>query len=263
MRRGGLFSLSLFAVLLLLASVTAYADDVTQNIQSIVLENFIEPTQHQWIVTGSKFATKDYPQSAVVKTWPDALYRTAPEGKDLRSLGIHSKFDRMAYNYIEIIPATKGQDGKLVPTAIDLPGRVKSMDVWMWGSYHDFYVEAQVRDYRGMVYVLRLGSLAFRGWKDLTVDIPTYIPQSVTYLPATKNLQLVKLVIWTTPNEAVNDFYVYVNQLKVLTDTFESPWDGESLTNSSYVEKLWSQAGTTTPSGQPAPGTTGTSTQGQ
>ncbi len=263
MRRGGLFSLSLFAVLLLLASVTAFADDVTQNIQSIILENFIEPTQHQWIVTGSKFVTKDYPQSAVVKTWPEALYRTQPEGKDLRSLGIHAKFDRLAYNYIEIIPAAKGQDGKLVPTPIDIPGRARSLDVWMWGSYHDYYVEAQIRDYRGMVYVLRLGNLAFRGWKDLTVDIPTYIPQSAIYLPATQNLQLLKLVIWTTPTEPVNNFYVYMNQIKVLTDTFESPWDGENLTNSSYVNKLWSEAGTNSQGGQQTPGTSGTPTQGQ
>ncbi len=250
MRRGGLLSLSLFAVLLLSANAVAFADEVTQNIQSIIVENFIQPSKHQWIVTGSKFATKDYPQSALVKTWPDALFRTMPQNEDVRSLGIHGKFDRLAYNYIEITPAEKGQDGNLVPTPITLPGRVKNLDVWMWGSFHAFYVEAQVRDYRGIVHVLQLGNLDFRGWKDLQVDIPTSIPQSVSTLPSTKSLQLLKLVIWTTPNESVADFYIYINQIKVLTDTFESPWDGESLTNPSYVQQLWSQARSNSQSGQ-------------
>jgi hypothetical protein len=227
---------------LLVASSAVFADEVTQNLQSVILDNFAEPQQQQWIVTGSKFAAQGFPQSAFVKTWPDALFRKEPAGKDLRSLGIHAKFDRLGYNYIEIIPAKKDQNGTLVPDPIQIPGRLKSLDVWMWGSYHSYYMEVQLRDYRGIVHVLRLGTLDFRGWQDLNVNIPSSIPQTVTYIPSTKGLHLVKFVIWTLPNQPVNDFYTYMNQIKIMTDTFESPWDGETLANPSYVDKLWSDA---------------------
>ncbi|HUX51799.1 MAG TPA: flagellar filament outer layer protein FlaA [Spirochaetia bacterium] len=252
MRRARLLSVSLIAIILLVASSSIYADEVTQNIQSIILDNFFEPQQHEWIVTGSNFVTQGYPQSAMVKTWPDALYRQPPQGTDIRSLGIHAKFDRMGYNYIEITPATKDANGQLVPTPIDIPGRMKSLDVWMWGSYRNYYVEAQLQDYRGIVHVLRLGSLDYRGWEDLTVGVPSSIPQSVTYIPSTKGLKLLKFVIWSTPNTPVDDFYTYINQIKVITDTFESPWDGETLANPSYVDKLWSAAGVSGPAGTQA-----------
>lgn len=237
------------------------ADEVTQNIQSFVLESFDDPQQSHWIVAGSKFSTQGYPQAAFVNTWPDALFRAEPQGKTLNSLGIHGRFDRMGYNYIELTPATAGADGQLTPTGIPIPGRVRSLDLWAWGSNRNYYVDVQLRDYRGIVYVLRLGSIDYRGWKDLTLEIPNYISQSVQYVPSTQSLQLVKIVIWTTPTEKVDDFYVYFDQIKCITDTFESPWDGEDLATPSFVQNLWSNApkATTATAGS---GSAGTSTTG-
>ena len=33
--------------------------------------------------------------------------------------------------------------------------------------------------------------------------------------------------------------YFYFDQLKVLTDTFESLYDGDSLTDQAFVEETW------------------------
>jgi hypothetical protein len=47
------------------------------------------------------------------------------------------------------------------------------------------------------------------------------------------------LRIWTQPTEKVGDFYVYIRQLKVLTDTFDSLFDGNDLADPAYVQELW------------------------
>ena len=98
------------------------ADETTMNLQSKVIASFDDPDAMQWIVQGSKFATKDFPQAQTVRTWPDSLYGRDPEQKNLLALGIHGRFDRKGYNYIEIIPAKKGSDGKLAPTPSHAPG---------------------------------------------------------------------------------------------------------------------------------------------
>ena len=41
---------------------------------------------------------------------------------------------------------------------------------------------------------------------------------------------MTKLVVRTDPEEKVDLFYVYIDQLKVLTDTHVSNFDGENLT---------------------------------
>jgi hypothetical protein len=40
--------------------------------------------------------------------------------------------------------------------------------------------------------------------------------------------------------EQVNNFYIYFDQLKVLTDTFETRYDGEELADPKKVQELWS-----------------------
>ncbi|HOV38510.1 MAG TPA: flagellar filament outer layer protein FlaA [Spirochaetales bacterium] len=227
-----------------------FADEMTTNLQSIIVEDFDNPEASPWFILGSKFSSviktdagEDvYPKMAFVKTWPEALYKKPPEGKDLYVLGVHGKFDRKGYNFIEIIPGQKDSEGKWVPRTISLPGRVKNMDVWVWGSNFDYYLEAHIMDYRGITHVLNFGDIKHIGWKNLGISIPNYVPQSISYIPKYKGLQLVKFVLWTKPHERVDDFYVYLDQIKIFSDVFESPFDGEDLANPEYAQKLWSEA---------------------
>jgi hypothetical protein len=241
----------LICLLLFPLSVSmAFSDEVTTNLQSIIVEDFDNPDASPWFILGSKFSSvikteagEDvYPKMAFVKAWPEALYRRPPEGKEPKVLGIHGKFDRKGYNFIEIIPGQKGPDGKLVPRLIPLPGRVKNMDLWVWGSNLDYYLEVHLMDYRGISHVLNFGDIKHTGWKNIWVNIPTYIPQAVSYAPRYKGLQLVKFVLWTKPHERVDDFYVYLDQVKIFSDMFETPFDGDALANPEQVQKLWSEA---------------------
>jgi hypothetical protein len=240
MRPGMRFFLRATLVLLLYcAAALVSADEVTANLVSVILDNFDQPDKTAWIVQGSKFAAKDYPQSTLVRAWPDALYGANKDKKDLYSLGIHAKFDRKAYNSIEIIPAKKGDNGKLVPNPIMMPGRAKALDLWLWGSNYFFYMEAHIRDFQGVDHVLPMGDLNFQGWRNLSITIPTSIPQARRHIPRYQGLELTEFVIWTRPNESVDDFYVFIDQVKVLTDLFESRFDGDNLADQDYLKDVW------------------------
>ena len=235
------FFLWTLPLLLLFPAASATADETTANLQSKVIVSFDDPDSRLWIVQGSKFTTKDFPQTSIVRTWPDSLFGRNPEKKDLFALGIHSRFDRKGYNSIEIIPAKKGSDGKLVPTTLPLPGRMKSIDLWVWGSNYNYTMDVHLRDFEGIDRVLHLGSLQFAGWRNMSTTITGNIPQSRRYIPRFQALELTKLVIWTTPNERVDDFYIFLDEVKVLTDLFETRFDGDNLADPKALDELWAQ----------------------
>jgi hypothetical protein len=93
-------------------------------------------------------------------------------------------------------------------------------------------------DYRGIVHKLPLGSLHFMGWRNLSVEIPKQIPQTVRYLPMEKPLSLVRFEIWTEPTERVDDYIIYFDHLKVLTDMYKQRFDGDELADQS--DEIWS-----------------------
>ena len=248
-------------ILLCLSALQVFGDEITVDYISIILENFTGETAHHWTYAGrnfdhdfdwavdaSKFASRindeNYPKLTNVDAWPMALYGTNKNNLELRSLGIWGKFDRRGYNWIDVYPIVPGsaQDGEEPePFEIPIPGRIQYLDMWVWGSNLNYYMEAYFRDHQGVVYGLNMGNLGFQGWKNLRVRIPTSIPQSKRVLPRYAGLTFVKFRIWTTPMERVDNFYVYFNQMKVLTDTFESLFDGDDLADPYNVQELWAQ----------------------
>lgn len=261
MRQGSALIVCLMMLTILFAA-PVFADRSTEDAQSKIIERFDAPSSgtdanskyeyaqnHRWDVRGSKFITQGYPKPAWVNTRPQAL--PLPEGSAVGSLGVQFSFDRMGYNFVEFIPVEDkdGADGKPVPMGIPLPGRVKNLDMWWWGSNFNYYVEVQLRDWRGMVHVLRLGDINFKGWKNLKIEIPSYISQDVKYVPNRKGLELVKIVLWTRPEEKVTGgvdeagktipIFVYLDHIKILTDMFENPFDGSDLADPEKAGKLW------------------------
>jgi hypothetical protein len=227
-------------LLLLLVPALSIAQERTVNLESRVLESF-DPGDRttDWLVRGSKFVTEGFPQKAYAEAWPEALYGANREGRELEVLGAHFRFNKQGYNYIEIIPVTENDEGETVPNPIEIPGRARQLDLWVWGSDFDYYLEAHLQDHRGMIHTLKLGSLDFVGWKNLRIAIPNYIPQSADHVPYLEVLRLVKLVVWTKPTESVKDCYVYFDQIKVLTDMFVDRFDGDGLAQPERVQDIW------------------------
>ena len=162
-----LFLGTVLGIALFFTAALVMGDELTQTITSRNLATFDDPaTNGNWIVQGSKYATQGFPQMQLVRAWPEALYGKNRDSKTLFALGVHAKFDRKSYNYIEIIPAAKDSSGKLQPKAIPIPGRVRSIDMWVWGANYNYTLDAHLRDYQGIDHVLHLGSLQFAGWKN-------------------------------------------------------------------------------------------------
>jgi len=264
MKQGSFRAVRLVVFLFLLLFVTGFSaigDEKTIDYLSVVLENFSGDTTHQWQIAGktysyefewsvdaSKFASvvrdEQFPKLTRVEAWPVALFGVNRNNLDLHSLGLWGKFDRRGYNWIDLYPSVPGSAQNGIdpePFEIPMPGRIQSLDMWVWGSNLNYYMEAYFRDYQGVVHAVYLGDLAFQGWKNLRVKIPNSIAQSKRVLPIYAGLSFVKFRIWTTPAERVDNFYIYFNQLKVLTDTFESNFDGDDLADPDNVQQIWAR----------------------
>jgi len=262
--------------LVLLAGIAfvAFGDDRTVNFESKILETFdnTENSLYVWHRDSSRFAVgrdpadKDNPAFASLaletgeffprldffEIWPQALFRNNPDKRELRSLGIWAKFKRGGFNWIDIYPTLKSEGENAAPYEIPIPGRVRYIDMWVWGMNLNINIEVYLRDQQGVVHTVYLGSLDYEGWKNLKAVVPNNVPQRRRILidSRTSNilnanernsvyLKFIKFRIWTTPREAVGDFYVYLDQFKVLTDIFETLFDGDDMTNPDWIREHW------------------------
>ncbi len=249
MRRGIIVSILLVALL----TAAVGADEATRSWESIVLEDFDDGGEYRWVVRGGKFlAVEDeetdleyafpFQFDIVEGVKPDALIVSEANTPDTFGvLGVQASFTRRGYNYVEFMPVEDEDDenGNPIHRPISIPGRPLAIDLWAWGSNYSYYLEVQVRDYRGVVHTLKLGDLGYGGWKNLQVDIPNHIPRAVRFVPNRRRMDLMKIVLWTRPEESVAGFHFYLDQIKVLTDMFETPFDGEGLADPEFVQEVW------------------------
>ncbi len=225
----------------------AIADEVTVNYVPQVLQSF-DPEEvgrenyRNWALYPNKFGYDAQGNSLwegkLVDAWPEALYGKNRDDLELQVLGIHGAFLRKGYNWVEIVPG-EGEGESFEPKPLPIPGRADAIDIWVWGSNHAYQLEVHVRDFQGIDHVLPFGSIQFTGWKNLRVRVPGTIPQTWKYLPRLRNLEVTKLVLWTTPMEKVDDFYLYLDQLKVVSDVFETRYDGDNLSDIDTLQDVW------------------------
>lgn len=226
---------------------TSAADDVTKNIVSQVIDNFDNPEEigWSWAAKGSKFIMEGYPKVMLVDHVPMAIKNVYPDPDGgYKVLGLEAKFSRQGDNWIDIFPVNP--EGEI--TEIPFPGIVSQVDLWVWGSNYNYDLELLLRDSTGRVHTLGMGSLYFAGWKNLFVNIPTSIPQTQVQLPRYKGTTLVGLRIRTRPTERVDQFRIFFDQIKILTDMFETMYDGNELATMSFDDSGTETGGTGTTS---------------
>lgn len=162
-------------------------------------------------------------------------------------LGIRFRFRYPGNNSVHVIPPKEvdWQEGTPVmranPTtgqeeqhrAIQLPGRAQGISVWVHARGKPYTLEAWIEDYKGNTHILPMGSVNFVGWRPMIAHIPTYVPQETTTYPQTRLTKLTKFVLRANtraPHETlIEDTFVFFDQIKVLTDTYEVQFDGSDL----------------------------------
>ena len=122
---------------------------------------------------------------------------------------------------------------------LQLPGRAKAISLWVHGRGYPYTLELWIKDFRGDVHILEKQSVNFVGWRPMSFSIPENIPQTTDTYPVTRTTKLVKLVIREVTNVSgeqsrtstrnMSDIYMFFDQIKVLTDTYEVFFDGQDM----------------------------------
>lgn len=139
------------------------------------------------------------------------------EDLDTHVLGVKVQFFRRGVNSIYITAVR--------PLAVE--GTTKTISVWVAGRNQDHDIFVLVQDYFGHSYELYLGNLGFSGWKQMTLAVPPSpdgehgIVQSSAYYGDRPGLRILGFRIDCNPMLAKGTYYIYFDDLRVVTDLFE------------------------------------------
>lgn len=183
--------------------------------------------QWTWGIQTSRFIMKDdgFPKMGYVDGQPNSL-KALNKDKEAnpKVLGVKTSYARKGENWFEIYPEV---DGK--PYEIPFVGTCTQIDFWVWGANYLYYIDLLVRDADGRVHTLPAGNLAFNGWRNVVVTVPGYIRQHSRLRSGPTDMTFVGFRVRTDPDEYVDDFNIFFDQLKYTTNTLSNIFDGYEL----------------------------------
>ncbi len=240
MKKGVIVFTSL--ALLLAFCIPAVAQPSSRAVETFIVDNFdtedsqnypmnkngkVEVDSWTWEVQASRFIDKEngYPKKAYFDGQPNSLkvLNTNTEGSP-KVLGIETSYHRKGENWFEIYPSKEGKAHE-----IEFIGTVTQIDFWVWGANYLYYIDLLVRDADGRVHTLPAGNLAFNGWRNIIVSVPSHIRQHSRLRSGPKNMTFVGFRIRTDPDEYVDVFNVFFDQLKYTSNTLSNVFDGYEL----------------------------------
>ncbi len=214
--------------LLLAFCVPAVAQPSNKAVETKVVDTFDDTGDNEWTwgIQASNYVDKEngFPKMAYFEAQPNSLKVFNKEGETPKVLGVQSSFLRKGENWFEIYPE---KDGK--PYEISLVGTVSQIDFWVWGANYLYFIDLLVRDADGRVYTLPAGNLAFNGWRNVIVPVPTYIRQQSRLRSGPKTMTFVGFRVRTDPDEYVDNFNIFFDQLKYTTNALSNIFDGYEL----------------------------------
>jgi len=233
-----------FAFLLAL-SVPAVAQPSSKAVETRIIDNFdnvgsqdyqvpgktgssTETYNWTWNVQASHYIDKEkgYPKLGYFDAQPNSLKLFNKEGDTPKVLGVQTSYLRKGENWFEIYPE---KDGK--PYEITFVGTVTQIDFWVWGANYLYFIDILIRDADGRVYTLPAGNLAFNGWRNVIVPIPSSIRQHSRLRSGPTDMTFVGFRVRTDPDEYVDEFNIFVDQLKFSTNALSNVFDGYELKN--------------------------------
>ena len=250
-----------FAFLLAL-SVPAVAQPSSKAVETRIIDNFdnvgsqdyqvpgktvnsTEAHNWTWAVQASHYidSEKGFPKLEYFEGQPNSLKLFNKEGDSPKVLGVKTSYLRKGENWFEVYPESEGK-----PYEIPCVGTVTQVDFWVWGANYLYYIDILVRDADGRVYTLPAGNLAFNGWRNVIVPIPSYIRQHSRLRSGPTIMTFVGFRVRTDPDEYVDDFNIFFDQLKFSTNALSNIFDGYELKNVEFGDS--SSSGSTSSQGE-------------
>lgn len=228
----------IFFLLAFFIVAPAVAQPSSRSVETILIDDFDEPDtkDFSWTIQASNSVYENeetgekYPKLKYVAAIPNSLrlYRT-PEDPEPQVLGVHIKFSRKGDNWFEIYPQKNGEDGEAQAYEIPFKGTVSHIDFWAWGANYLYYLDVLVRDADGRVHVIPATNMDYKGWRNIVVRVPSWIPQQSRLRSGPQTLTFVGFRVRTDPKEFVDDFMIYFDQLRYSSNTLFNIYDGFEL----------------------------------
>ncbi|MGP1443916.1 MAG: flagellar filament outer layer protein FlaA [Treponema sp.] len=232
--------LTVFVLMFTVVCIPLAAQDSGVNYQTYMVETFDSPESSEitWNGIGSKFITEGYPILKYFDGMPNALRVMQSDAEqEYKFLGVQFKFNRKGDNWVDIYPTKgSGEGDNAAPYEIPFKGIVQRLDLWVWGVGYAYDLEILVRDCNGRIHTLPVATLNYYGWRNLAVTVPSNIQQRSRYLSQTKNMSFVAFRIRTQPTENVDDFYIFFDEFKALTNTRMASYDGFELEKAQFAD---------------------------
>lgn len=169
----------------------------------------------------------------ILKTYKSVPGMMGTRGKinNKNSLGISISWRRRGNNFFDLLVRKDIKSRPDLQESGDrvIPGRIKSMDVWVWGGMFDYDMELHLKDFLDFHHTLPMGSLRFRGWRNLEVAIPTSIPQDEETAPRVKGLRFSYFRFFASPGERKDRFHVFLDYFTCVTDVYGIEYDGVEI----------------------------------
>ncbi len=130
-------------------------------------------------------------------------------------LGVRTYFMDRGFDRVEVFP----------PNEYIIRGKAKEVRVWVLGRKFRHTLYVKLRDYMGGLHKLKIGRLDFWGWREMSVVVPGWLPQSTRYALLDKNLQFVSFFVESDTYEVPGTFYFYLDNFRIRTDLSEFTGD--------------------------------------
>ena len=221
---------------LFVIGLPAFSQPSSRSIETFIMDNFGEANGQNylyngntlswdWAVNSSRFVAEGYPLTGYYEGIPNSLRMLLKgSGENHQVFGVKTAFNRKGDNWFEVYPT---KDGK----AYEIPfiGDVSTIDFWVWGANYNYTLEVLVRDALGRIHVLQAGNLAFKGWKNLIINVPGYIQQHSHLRSGPENLTLVGFRVRSDAEEYVDNYVIFFDQLKYTSNSLSYIYDGYEL----------------------------------
>ena len=219
-----------FALLFALC-IPAFSQPSSKSVETFVIDNFDTEPDWKWTVNASRFIAEGYPKYGYFTGIPNSLKPFQKADVEPKVFGVKTAYNRKGDNWFEIIPM-QGDSIYEYPFI----GTVDQLDFWVWGANYLYYLEVMVRDANGRVHVLPAGNLAFNGWKNVVVKIPGWIPQHSKLRSGPQSMTLVGFRVRTDGAEYVDDFVIYFDNLKYMSNSLSFIYDGYELHDADFSD---------------------------